>query len=95
MDNSDYMGMNVPLEQETEDEKLAPNAEVQDAEAQATARIQLAFKEFKTILDAEKSNVMLITDLPDLKGAQMDGEIIARKRYANLIDVLMSKLEAK
>ena len=95
MDNSDYMGMNVPLEQETEDEKLSPNAEVQDAEAQATARIQLAFKELKTILDAEKSNVMLITDLPDLKGAEMDGEIIARKRYSNLIDVLLSKLEVK
>jgi hypothetical protein len=95
MDNSDYMGMNVPLEQETEEQKLSPNAEKQDAEAEATARIQLAFKELKTILEAEKSNVMLITDLPDLKGAEMDGEIIARKRYTNLINVLLSKLEVK
>lgn len=93
MDSSDYMGMNVPMEAPTEEQQLAPNAEVQSKDAAAKERIQLAFKEVKAILDSEQKNVLKITDLPDLKGEELTAEIIARKRYVGLIDVLLSKLE--
>ena len=94
-DNGVYTGLNVgdPAEESV---TAADEQEVQE-QTEATEVIRLAQAQLLELLNTEKNAVLLITDLPDPKDlpaslGPMDVEIMARKRYINLIESLVYRL---
>lgn len=100
MDNSDYMGMNMPTGNSPVDD-TEPNKEVIEQEQAEKTQVQLAYSTVREILQSERETVMSIADLPKVKTLTQD-ELVAqgfetelRRRYTNLLDNLMSRFELR
>lgn len=95
-DNGVYTGLNVEHEQEA----VAPDEKAKQEEQELSDVIRLARKQLLEMLAAEIDSTKLITDLPDpaelpANLGPTDIEVMARKRYINLIDSLIYRLGAQ
>lgn len=94
-DNNVYTGLNADIPEPTPVEEIEKQKETETSDV-----IRMAKKQLLELLNSEKNTVLLISDLPEPQDlpnnlSPTDAEVMARKRYINLLDTLIYRLDGK